>query len=136
MLRRMFSTVAVFALLFATSISLVAAPATVQAKDIFNEACSTPAAVASPTCQSQKSGGANPLTGTDGTLYKVTTIIAVLTGIAAVIVIIISGFRYITSGGDTQKIASAKGALIGAIVGLVIIVLAQTIITFVMRKIG
>ncbi|MBL8122451.1 hypothetical protein JNM87_06935 [Candidatus Saccharibacteria bacterium] len=48
--------------------------------------------------------------------------------------IMVSGFRYITSGGDSQKIASAKNTLIGAIIGLVVIALAQTIITFVLSR--
>ena len=63
-------------------------------------------------------------------------IIAVIAGIVAVVVIILSGFRYVTSGGDTQKIASAKNTLIGAIVGLVIIVLARGIIVVVLKSIG
>lgn len=87
----------------------------------------------SATCKSYN-GTTNPLTGTNGTLYKITTIVATIAGIAAIFIIIISGVRYMTSGGDTQKVAAAKGTLIGAIVGLVIIVLAQTIITFVVRK--
>jgi type IV secretory pathway VirB2 component (pilin) len=76
----------------------------------------------------------NPLTGTNGLLYKVSTIVATVAGIVAVIIIIVSGLRYITSGGDSQKTASAKGTLIGSIIGLVIIVLAQSIITFVVRR--
>ena len=56
-------------------------------------------------------------------------------GIAAVIVIIVSGIRYMTSGGDSQKVSSAKNTMIGAIAGLLIIVLAQTIITFIVKRI-
>jgi hypothetical protein len=63
-------------------------------------------------------------------------IVASVAAVAAVIVIILSGFRYITSGGDTQKTAAAKNTLIGAIVGLVIIALAQAIIILVIKSIG
>ena len=87
----------------------------------------------SETCQSQSST-TNPLTGKNGTLYKVSAVLSTAAGITAIIVIIISGLRYMTSGGEAQKAASAKNTLIGAIIGLVIIVLAQTIITFVVRK--
>lgn len=62
--------------------------------------------------------------------------VAIIAGISAVIMIILSGFRYVTSGGDTQKIASAKNTLIGAIVGLVIIVVARGIIVLVLKSIG
>ena len=87
----------------------------------------------SATCKS-RNASTNPLTGTNGTLYKISSIVSIVAGIAAVFIIIISGVRYMTSGGDTQKTAAAKGTLVGAIIGLVIIALAQTIITFVVRK--
>jgi hypothetical protein len=48
--------------------------------------------------------------------------------------IILGGLKYITSGGDAQKVASAKSALIYAIVGLVIVALAQAIVRFVLGK--
>lgn len=102
--------------------------------DVLADPCSDPVvAKDSPTCQSRTK--INPLTGTDGTLYKVSMIMAIIAGIAAVVMIIVSGIRYLTSGGDAQKVSSAKSSLIGAIVGLVIIVLAQTIITFVVKRV-
>ena len=76
----------------------------------------------------------NPLTGPNGTLFKISTIIATVTGIAAVFIIIISGVKYMTSGGDAQKVAAAKSTLIGAIIGLLIIMSAQTIILFVVGR--
>ena len=103
--------------------------------DVLADPCSDPVVSKdSPTCQSRTK--VNPLKGTDGTLYKISMIMAVVSGVAAVIMIIVSGFKYITSGGDTQKTAAAKQTLIGAVVGLVIIVLAQTIITFVVNRIN
>jgi len=57
-------------------------------------------------------------------------ILSIIVGIAAVIVIIIAGFKYITSGGEASKIASAKTTLIYALVGLVVVVLAQVIVHF------
>ncbi|QQS20208.1 hypothetical protein IPL85_02020 [Candidatus Saccharibacteria bacterium] len=102
------------------------------AADPLADVCDT--APDSPTCKSRTTE--NPLTGTDGILYNVAEIVAVVAGIGAIIIILISGFRYITSGGDTQKVTSAKHTLVGAIIGLVIIVLAQTIITYVIKRIG
>jgi len=57
-------------------------------------------------------------------------ILSTIVGIVAVIVIIIAGFKYITSGGEASKIASAKTTLIYALVGLVVVVLAQVIVHF------
>jgi hypothetical protein len=76
----------------------------------------------------------NPLTGSDGLLIKIANIIAYIAGAAAVIVILVSGIRYITSGGDSGKVSSAKGALINAAIGLVVIVLARTLIIYVLNK--
>lgn len=62
------------------------------------------------------------------------TLLSIVVGIAAVVMVIISGLKYITSGGDTQKVAGAKSALIYAIVGLAIVALAQVIVHFVLGK--
>jgi len=48
-----------------------------------------------------------------------------------VIMIIYSGFRYITSGGSQEKLGGAKNTLVYAIVGLVIVVIAQIIVHYV-----
>lgn len=61
-------------------------------------------------------------------------IFSIIVGIAAVIMLIVAGFRYITAGGDSNRIAAAKNTLVYALVGLVIAVLAQTIVRFVLNK--
>jgi len=68
----------------------------------------------------------------------ITTIINVFSfvvGVVAVIMIIAGGFRYISSGGDSNKITSAKNTIIYAIIGLVIVALAQIIVQFVLGKV-
>lgn len=91
------------------------------------------AAAQSALC-TDKSKTGNPLTGSNGLLHKATQIVAVVTGSVAVIIIIVGGFMYITSGGDPQKVNNAKNAIVYAAIGLVIIVAAQFIITFVLSK--
>jgi len=54
--------------------------------------------------------------------------------VAAVIMIIVGGFRYITSGGDSTRVGGAKNTLIYAIVGLIIVALAQAIVHFVLNN--
>jgi type IV secretion system pilin len=85
------------------------------------------------------SGGAtstncNPVTGTDGILLKVTDLVAFIAGVAAVIMIIVGAFQLVTSGGDSGRVKSARGTIIGALIGLVIISLAETIVLFVVGK--
>jgi hypothetical protein len=48
--------------------------------------------------------------------------------------IIYGGFRYITSGGDSGRVGNAKNTLIYAIIGLVIVALAQLIVHFVLNQ--
>lgn len=52
-------------------------------------------------------------------------------GVVAVVMIIVGGFKYTTSAGDPGAVTKAKNTLIGAIVGLVIVVLAYVIVNFV-----
>jgi len=55
-------------------------------------------------------------------------------GIVAVIMIIIAGFRYIVSGGESGGVTGAKNAILFAIVGIVIVAIAQIIVQFVLTK--
>lgn len=72
--------------------------------------------------------------GVERTIRTVTDILSIVIGAAAVIVILLSGFKYITSAGDSGKITSAKQTLIYAVVGLVIAALAQVIVNFVLQE--
>lgn len=56
-------------------------------------------------------------------------------GIIAVIMIIIGGIRYVTSGGDPTSTKGAKDTIIYALVGLVIAALAQVIVRFVLKQV-
>lgn len=67
---------------------------------------------------------------------RVVNFLSVLVGIVAVIMIIFGGFRYITSGGDSGNVSSAKNTLIYAIVGLIIVALAQFIVRFVLDNVS
>jgi type IV secretory pathway VirB2 component (pilin) len=87
-------------------------------------------------CTNPSRGGANPLLGPNGTLTKVTKFVSYIAGICAIIIIIVSGFMYVTSGGDPGKISNAKDAVLYALIGVVIAIVAQAIIIFVLNKIG
>jgi len=80
--------------------------------------------------------GASGTASADG-LYalarNVVNIFSIIVGIIAVIMIIFGGFKYITSGGDSGNVSGAKNTLIYAIVGLVIVALAQFIVRFVLN---
>lgn len=59
-----------------------------------------------------------------------------IAGIAAVIVLVIAGILYATSAGDAAKVKQAKDAILYAVVGLVVVIMAFTITGFIMGGIG
>ncbi len=65
---------------------------------------------------------------------RVINLISLLAGIIAVIMIIVSGIRYVTSGGDSNKVSAAKTALIYALIGIAIAALAQVLVHFVLSQ--
>lgn len=52
-------------------------------------------------------------------------------GLVCVIVIIIAGIIYATSSGDAQNVKKAKDAILYAVIGLVVIMMAFVITTYV-----
>lgn len=76
----------------------------------------------------------SPILGPNSLLYKIIQTVTILTGAISVIMIIIGGFRYIVSGGDPSSTKGAKDTILYAVIGLVIAIFAQTIITFVLSN--
>lgn len=64
----------------------------------------------------------------------VINIFSIVVGVVAVIMIIIGGLKYITSSGDSNNVTSAKNTILYAIIGLVVVALAQFIVKFVLAK--
>ena len=67
-------------------------------------------------------------------IKTIINIVSIVVGVVAVIMIIFGGLKYITSGGDSSNVSSAKNTIIYAIIGLVIVALAQFIVRFVLEK--
>jgi cytochrome bd-type quinol oxidase subunit 2 len=67
-------------------------------------------------------------------IKKIINIFSVIVGVIAVIMIIIGGLKYITSGGESSNVSGAKNTIIYAIVGLVVVALAQFIVHFVLAN--
>jgi len=76
-----------------------------------------------------------PTTGAnDASIETIVRIVLGIAGAVALLIITLSGFRYITSDGDPQKMNSAKNGIIYALVGLVIAIIAQGLVGFVVSK--
>ena len=72
----------------------------------------------------------------NGILEDVINIFSLVVGIISVIMIIIGGLKYITSGGDSGNVTGAKNTILYAIVGLVVVALAQFIVKFVLNRVA
>jgi hypothetical protein len=115
--------------LFAVSTTLLAAPASAQFK---NELCG--GASLKLTAEQCKDKGEEAEKGINRLISTIINVLSVIIGVIAVIFIIIGGAKYITSGGDAGKVSSAKNTVIYAIVGLIIVALAQFIVRFVLSR--
>ncbi len=86
--------------------------------------------------RTQVAAGELPHVAADQKTLK--TILSILFGIIgafALLSIVASGLRYITSQGDTQKTAEAKNGIIYSLVGLVIALSAEAIVAFVITSV-
>jgi hypothetical protein len=70
--------------------------------------------------------------GIDHIVGAVVSILSYIIGIAAVVMVILAGFKYTTAAGDSNRISSAKNTLVYALVGLAIAALAQVLVHFVL----
>jgi hypothetical protein len=114
------------------SVSFLANPATVSAQSKA-ELCRG-ASLGFDANKNTDCNEGGPQGSIDKLIANIVNILSVIVGIVAVVMIIIGGFRYITSGGDSGSVSSAKNTVLYAIVGLIIVALAQVIVRFVLSK--
>lgn len=56
-------------------------------------------------------------------------------GVIAVVIILLGGFKWMTAGGNDEKVKSAKKLIFSGIIGLVIVISAYAIASFVIESI-
>ena len=81
----------------------------------------------------------NPLKGVDSLETLITNIIKYALGLTAVLAvgfIVYGGFLYISSQGEPKQLEAGKQAIIGAVIGIVVIGLAYAIVEFVVNAMG
>lgn len=92
------------------------------------------AIAAGADCNEETAAGGSGTT-VSGIVASAIEILSYIVGIAAIIMVIIGGFKYITSNGDASKASSAKNTLIYALIGILVAGLAQVIVQFVIDRI-
>jgi hypothetical protein len=68
-----------------------------------------------------------------GIIEKGLNALTVIAGLVAVVMIIVSGVKFLTSGGDSNAVASARKTLLFAIAGIIIVAMSQFIVRFVIN---
>lgn len=81
------------------------------------------------------SGGHLPhAAATPDTVKAILQIVFGIIGALALLMITVSGLRYITSAGSPEKTSRAKDGIVYAVVGLVIAISAEAIVTYVVSR--
>ncbi|HSX30401.1 MAG TPA: hypothetical protein VLE99_00585 [Candidatus Saccharimonadales bacterium] len=116
-------------------ISFAGLPGVAYADNPLNQACSNiSSSSASPVCESGSSATAQK--GPVAVMLKAAKLLAVFSGITAVIIILVGGAMYVTAGGDAKKVETGRNTIMGAVIGLVIVAAAETIVIFVLNQIN
>ena len=75
----------------------------------------------------------NPIVGA---IKLAIDVLSIIIGIGAVIGVLVSALRFTLAHGDSSAIANARSSLTYSLVGIVVTVLAQTIVIFVIDKLN
>lgn len=116
---------------------LVPAGVAAQSVDIFEDVCKREpsASACEDRVGNSKDPNQNPIYGPNGIVTKAVNILSLVIGIAAVIFIIVAGFRFIISGSNSQNVNESREHVIYALVALVLAAVAQIMVRFVLTKI-
>lgn len=126
-------------LVIATVASALVPTMALSSATVFADVSTTPD-IANNTCAGLNLDptGANTscTTNTDLTsiLGTIINYFSIFVGVIAVLMIIVGGLRYITSGGDANKISGAKNTIMYALIGLVVVALSQVLVHFVFTE--
>lgn len=129
---------ALFAAILVSSFSLMLAPVVVHAQSINDELCKgigfTEGEEGATDCSTLEEEDAEGSVA--NIINTIINIFSIVVGAVSVIMIILGGLRYITSSGDSTNVTAAKNTILYAVVGLVIVIFAQTVVKFVVSRLA
>jgi hypothetical protein len=99
----------------------------------------TPSLVVGASPASEIQSGVNQSGGTGqaslgASVKTIVNILLYILGAIAVVMIVVGGIRYTTSGGDSSAITGAKNTILYSVIGLVVAILAYSIVNFVLSQ--
>jgi len=132
-MKRLLLTLALSLSLWVPALAVVSSTP-VGAIDIFHSICTgqngtSTNAGPSAVCKQNDSG--NPVTKA---IQVATDILAIIIGVSATIVIILSAFKMVRANGNAQEIGQARNGILYAVIGLAIAILAPIIVGYVINS--
>jgi heme/copper-type cytochrome/quinol oxidase subunit 2 len=128
-MKKIIGTIIAITFFLATAIGL-AVPALASADSVSsakNSVCST---INGGACDASSASSIHNL------VVAIINILSLIVGIVSVVMIIFGGFKYVTSGGDSGNVSSAKNTIIYAVIGLIVVALAQFLVLFVINNVS
>ena len=71
-----------------------------------------------------------------GVLQRIISYLAPVAGIAFLVMILVAGFQFLTSGGDQKAVAGARTTLTYAIIGIILVVVSWLILLLIKQITG
>lgn len=78
--------------------------------------------------------GYDAVKNADSALGGLLTVVYSVAGIICVLIIVIAGYFYVVSNGNPSEVKKAKDAIMGAVIGLVVVLMAFVITQFVLGR--
>ena len=123
------------ALFFVTALTaiLMAGSISVSAANVF-QPCSNSNIQSSTVCHDVNQSGATSQNVFIVIIRDVINVLSYVGGAAAIILIVVNGFKLVIAGGDTKSIEESRKGILYAVIGLIVIALAQTFVAFVLNR--
>lgn len=140
MIRRFFLS------LILVTMCATATPLSAMAFDPFGGACSAPGTGSATACKTdstacQANGDPVACNGPKALLLNITDVVSYIAGALAIVMIIVGAIRFVTAGSDVSTgsrtdtdVEDARRTITSALIGLAVIILARTLITYAIRK--
>lgn len=92
----------------------------------------------SPLIPSQQPGGTYgvPADNVETVLLDIINIVLAFVALVAVGFLIVGGFRYITSAGDSEITEAAKKTIYNSIIGLIVVILSYVIVVVIINQLS
>jgi len=129
MIKKLTQLTLTLALILGCSSPLLIAGTTTAANSAADAACNGINAVSGDSATGCSDKATNTST-VQSTVKDIVRIFSWLVGIVSVFMVMLGGFYYVTSAGDATKAAKGRTTILYAIIGLVIVALAQVIVRF------